>query len=286
MNTYYILSLVLLALGVQASAAHMANGVKIGEVTSESAIVWTRLTTTPTGNIDGKQFPKTSNRDRASALVKDLAQMEGSAPGCLGEVRITYHPANDKASIQSTGWKTVDQKKDFTRQFTLKDLKPATQYLLAVEGRPVAATEPTCKLEASFTTAPAPSTASKVSFTVVTGQDYPRRDTPDGHKIYPVMQQLMPSFFVHTGDIEYYDKPGPYADTVELARFKWNRLYALPHQRAFHNKTPSYFMKDDHDTLKNDCWPGQTYGKITWNDGLALFKEQVPMGQKTYRTFR
>jgi len=27
-----------------ADAAHFANGVKVGEVTSESAIVWTRLT--------------------------------------------------------------------------------------------------------------------------------------------------------------------------------------------------------------------------------------------------
>ncbi|MEJ2701782.1 MAG: alkaline phosphatase D family protein, partial [Sedimentisphaerales bacterium] len=105
-------------------------------------------------------------------------------------------------------------------------------------------------------------------------------------KIYDVMRKLKPDFFVHTGDIEYYDRPRPYAKNKELARFKWNRIYAMPFQRAFHEGTTSYFIKDDHDTLKNDCWPGQKYGQLTWEQGLAIFREQVPMGEKTYRTIR
>jgi alkaline phosphatase D len=100
------------------------------------------------------------------------------------------------------------------------------------------------------------------------------------------MENLGPSFFVHTGDIEYYDKPLPYALNVEFARFKWNRIYSMPFQRSFHNNVASYFMKDDHETLKNDCWPGQAYGDLTWEDGLEIFREQVPMGEKTYRTVR
>jgi alkaline phosphatase D len=125
-----------------------------------------------------------------------------------------------------------------------------------------------------------------VRFAVVTGQEYPRRDSEKGHKIYPLMQKMQLDFFVHTGDIEYYDKPGPYADSLVLARFKWNRIYSLPYQSAFHSTTASYFIKDDHDTLKNDCWPGQSYGDLTWEQGLSLFREQVPMGDKTYRTVR
>ena len=93
------------------------------------------------------------------------------------------------------------------------------------------------------------------------------------------MQKLDPDFFVHTGDIEYYDKPQPYADNIDLARFKWNRLYAMPFQRDFHNHTASYFMKDDHDTLRNDCWPGQSYHDLTWEQGLALFPRAGPDGQ-------
>lgn len=102
----------------------------------------------------------------------------------------------------------------------------------------------------------------------------------------PVMQRLHPQFFVHTGDVEYYDKPGPWAISAELARFKWNRLYSLASQREFRRSFASYFMKDDHDTLKDNCWPGQKYADLTWEQGLGIFREQVPMGEKTYSTIR
>jgi alkaline phosphatase D len=122
---------------------------------------------------------------------------------------------------------------------------------------------------------------------VVTCQDYWKRDDPvNGHRTYDLMRKLQPDFFVHTGDMVYYDRAKPYATTVRLARFKWNRMYALPFERAFHNEVSSYFIKDDHDTLKDDCWPGQHYGELTWSDGLALVREQVPVGEKPYRHFR
>jgi len=156
-----------------------------------------------------------------------------------------------------------------------------------VQGRAAGAEEASCRLGGGFRTPPEAGDAAKVTFVVVTCQEYPRRDDPqNGHKIYSLMREMRPDFFVHTGDIEYYDKPHPFAKTVELARFKWNRIYAMPFQRQFHRYVSSYFMKDDRDTLKNDCWPGQTYGKITWDEGLAIFREQVPMGDSTYRTIR
>jgi alkaline phosphatase D len=142
-------------------------------------------------------------------------------------------------------------------------------------------------IEGSFRTAPKVDTPARIVFAVVTGQEYSRRDDKThGHKIYPVMQKLGLDFFVHTGDIVYYDKAGPYADSIELARFKWNRMYAMPFQRSFHNVVGSYFIKDDHDTLRNDSWPRQSYGDLTWEQGLAIFREQVPMGSSTYRTVR
>ena len=139
----------------------------------------------------------------------------------------------------------------------------------------------------SFHTPVARNKVAPVRFTVVTGQDYPRRDDKImGHQIYPHMLDLGLDFFVHTGDTEYYDKPDPWATNLELARFKWNRLYGLPNQKDFHTKVASYFIKDDHDTLKNDSWPGQTYGELTWEQGLALFPEQFPVTKKNYRTVR
>jgi alkaline phosphatase D len=45
-------------------------------------------------------------------------------------------------------------------------------------------------------------------------------------------------------------------------------------------------MHDDHDLLKNDCWAGQTYGDLTWEQGLQIWHEQIPQSDKPYRTFR
>ena len=267
-----------------ADPVHMANGIKIGEVTSNSAIVWVRLTRNADRNINGKPFPKNNSKKRVSLKYDNLDAMEGAVPGSDGEVRIVL---NGGGSTNDSGWVRVKSQNDFIYQKRFSNLHPATQYQVTAEGRGSDSETAECKVEGAFHTAATKETASKIVFTVVTGQDYPRRDDPaNGHRIYPLMKKLEPDFFVHTGDIEYYDKPLPYADNLELARFKWGRLFSMPFQRNFQRDTASYFLKDDHDTLKNDAWPGQTYGDLSWDQGIALFKEQFPLGEKTYRTVR
>ena len=267
---------------------YQANGIKIGEVTQNSAIIWTRLTATPDLNLPGIPWPTTKKPDGKSLIPdgKTLADMAGAVPGIGGSVKLTYWSKNTGDQKQQTDWTPVDSNSDFTHQFKLSGLAPGESYQLEVESRS-ADKSPGATIKGSFRTAPTAAMARSVSFTIVTGQDYPRRDdAANGHKIYPLMQQLDPDFFIHTGDIEYYDKPGPIATNVELARFKFNRLFGLPFQRTFQNATASYFIKDDHDTLKNDCWPGQTYGDLTWEQGLAIFREQFPLDEKSYRTIR
>src|SRR5262245_16243515 len=71
------------------------------------------------------------------------------------------------------------------------------------------------------------------------------------------------------------------------ARYHWQRMYSLPRLVAFHLRVPGYWEKDDHDTLSDDCWRGKgNRGELTFEEGLRIFREQVPMGEKTYRTFR
>ncbi len=264
------------------------NGIKIGEMTQTSAIVWTRLTANAELNLPGSEWPDTKKPDGNSLIPegKTLADMAGALPGINGSVRLTYWNKDSSARKSQTEWVVVDPDHDFIRQFKLAGLDPGASYQLEVQSRSADAV-PGPTINGSFRTPPPADRSSKVSFTVVTGQDYPRRDDPaNGHKIYPLMHKLDPDFFVHTGDIEYYDKPGPIATNVAVARFKWNRMYGLPFERDFQNVTGSYFIKDDHDTLKNDAWPGQTYGDLTWEQGLAIFREQFPLDEKTYRTIR
>jgi len=280
---------VVLAVNVGARAAEggrvgMADGIKIGEVRQDSAIVWTRLTRNAERNTRGLAF---TVKDEAVPAGRTLDDMEGSVPGIGGVVRVVYWPKESEGQSRATAWQAVDPEADFTRQFQLTGLTAGTRYRLQVEGRPAGATEPACTLSGGFATAPDVSTPARVAFAVVTCQEYPLRDDPEnGHRIYSLMRKLEPDFFVHTGDIEYYDRPLPLAKSRELARFKWNRIFAMPFQRDFHKNVASYFMKDDHDTLKDDCWPGQKYGELTWPQGLAIFREQVPMGESTYRTIR
>ena len=121
---------------------------------------------------------------------------------------------------------------------------------------------------------------------MTTCHDYPRRSHADGHLIYPSMGRLNPDFALHAGDVEYYDKAKPFAWTVDLMRFHWNRLFALPFNRSFYSQTTTYFLKDDHDTLKNDCWPGQTYGSVSFDEGVEVFREQFPAVDRPYGTVR
>jgi alkaline phosphatase D len=66
-------------------------------------------------------------------------------------------------------------------------------------------------------------------------------------------------------------------------------MFSLPTSLEFHRQVPAYFMKDDHDVWQDDTWPTQEsryMGDFTFQDGVEIFKEQVPMGERTYRTFR
>jgi alkaline phosphatase D len=156
-----------------------------------------------------------------------------------------------------------------------------------MEARSTAGGKLSDKVEGAFRTPPAPEQEEELKFCIVTCHDYPRKDDPQGHKIYPVMMNMFPDFYVHTGDVEYYDKPEPWALTEELMRFKWDRYFALPLQRNFFRFVTTYFMKDDHDVLTNDAFPGMTYGTVSWERGLEIFdKEQFPSNDKPYKTVR
>jgi alkaline phosphatase D len=114
-------------------------------------------------------------------------------------------------------------------------------------------------------------------------------DHSDGFHIFEAMRKLAPDFIVFTGDTVYYDNDPPLANTVDLMRYHWDRMFSLPRHIAFLLRTPAFFIKDDHDTLHDDCWPGMQPPKMapmTFERGRTLFLEQVPMGDNTWRTAR
>lgn len=288
--------------GKKTEGPFFGNGFHNGWADQNSIVVWTRLTQKPEGNFGGEKFIEIS-AEEARKLDKEanadsiwkaqipegltLDQMEGDCPGSSGEVKLTYFPVTNSENRTETDWTKVDITKNFTHQWKLENLVPNSKYVVEIQARQDSKSDISDKVVGSFRTPPSAETENDIDFCVVTCHDYWRKDTTDGHKIYGEMLKLFPDFYVHTGDIEYYDKPDVWAMTEELMRFKWNRLFALPLQRNFWAQTTSYFMKDDHDVLKDDAWPGMKYGTVSWERGLEIFeKEQFPSHEKFYKTIR
>lgn len=291
-----------------ADGPYQATGIKVGEVTPTSAIVWTRLTAAAErvdhemirppvryrradadGLVDPPVWPATpANWSPVVELPEgmDVQDMQGAAPGAAGETRVLYR-VSDGDEWAATDWQAVDPDRDYTRQHTLEGLQPATEYALRIESRP-RGKDVSSTVEGRLATAPAENTPARVVFGSVTGQDYINKDRDDGYNIYPAMLARRDlDFFVHTGDILYYDS---WAKNLELARWGWAQMFSLPTNIEFQRLVPTYFMKDDHDVWLNDAYPTQQslyMGDFTFAQGQAVFLEQVPMAsERTYRTFR
>lgn len=285
------------AVALAEGGPYQATGFKVGEVSDTLAIVWTRLTARPERNpsdgptvdIEYESPDGTARRRQAvSAVVMEggvtVGDLREAVPGTDGDVRVSYR-AEGESQWQSTPWRAARPLRDFTRQFRLRGLQPNTRYLVRVETRSIQG-EPGQTLEGGFQTAPAADEPARAVFTVSTGQGNDDQDCPEGFKIYPAMLELGTTFFVHTGDIVYYDR---LAKTVDLARYHWQRMYSWPTNVEFHRQVASFFMKDDHDTWLDDCWPAmQTpyMHEFTFRQGQEIFLEQVPMGRSTYRRVR
>lgn len=270
----------LLVSAAPALEPHQATGVKVGEVTETSAIVWMRLTA------ESRRRSGSTTTLPADGRVEDMG---GACPGAPGRVRVRYGLREDLADAKATDWVEVSAATDFTHSFRLMGLKPATVYHYAADTAGPGGTPQHGSLHGRFATAPPPSDRADVVFTVITGQMYKDLDSPEGYRIYDAMAALKPAFLVPTGDTVYYDNEEPIATTPALARYHWQRMYSLPRLVAFHLRVPGYWEKDDHDTFYNDCWPTREVPEMapmTFAEGQRIFREQAPVGDTPYRTFR
>ncbi len=265
---------------------YQALGTRVGEVTGNAAIVWTRLTKHPQRNNEGVVFPKKADRTKNKPTTVPVEQIEGACPGMAGRVRLRYGLSKDLQDAVITDWIDVTEKTDFIHQFKLSGLKPGSAYHYASETALPGGDQPRGAFRGKFFTAPDAAAPSNFRFCVMTCQGYPDRDHVDGHPIYPSMLALEPKFVTMTGDLVYYDNNAPRAVTPALARLHWERMFSLPRLVAMMSNASSYWLKDDHDTLRNDSWPGMKAGELSWDEGLEIFRQQAPIGPRPYRTFR
>lgn len=306
----------------QPPETRQATGIKVGEVSQNSAVIWVRHTesdsrnnaglipgspewetaydvglpkTPPSAAPDGETKKKRKARSLIWPTWISPSQLEGNCPGAPGRVRLRHSTAQDLAGATWTDWAHVTHETDFSHQFQLTGLKPAAVYYYETQAAPADGPPHPATLRGHFRTAPDRSANARARFVVITGQHYEKTDLPAGpdaaagdYRSYVSMLALAPDFIVPTGDTVYYDSGhrGAFAFSRDMARHHWHRVYSLPNVIRFHLAVAGFWEKDDHDTVDNDCWPGARLGQFTWAQGLATFREQVPMGEKTYRTVR
>jgi len=287
------------------------TGIKIGEITATSAIVWARLTVNDSRVKDTGIHPTilywddlvnewhdTSYFDRkykmgrpdknVKVVMPDghtLQTLDGAVPGIAGQISVKYRAAGT-TEWQTTKWIQVTTETDFATQLNLNHLEANTKYEINVLGK--TNSQGIKIMEGSFSTAPKNDIAAPVNFMVTTCHEYTAQDAPmnGGFKIFKEIQKLQPQFLVHTGDVLYHDK---IAKNLDLAKWNWQKMNSLPNNVAFYQNVPCYFMKDDHDTWMNDCHAAtktKFMGDFTFKQGAALYKQQVPHSEKSYRTFR
>src|SRR5262245_14943499 len=102
------------AADAQDANTRQATGVKVGEVSDTSAIVWMRLTANAGPNLKGKENPA----GKPMVMPKDvrIEDLRGACPGAAGRVRVRYSTNAELSGARTTDWADVDAKSDFSRQ--------------------------------------------------------------------------------------------------------------------------------------------------------------------------
>jgi alkaline phosphatase D len=280
------------------SGPYFASGAMVGEVTQDSAIIWTRLTAEEERNWDGLVPAPLMSPTRVVSISPDIPvwEWEGSVRGVSGEVRVAISELPEFGdSAMRTEWITVDSDTDYTHKFMIDELDGGTRYYYIVEGRLSHDGPINRSAVGTFGTAPNPAEWEDVWFSVIDCQLYYQRDDLEGFKVYESMARLSPifldypDFMVRTGDNVYYDRDNPRGRTLELCRLHWQRMYSLPMLQEFLRQVPSYWQKDDHDAYFDDSHPALEapwIAPLTYSDGARLFREQTPVGESLYRTVR
>jgi len=263
------------------------QGIMVGEVTSNRALIQVRLTQT------------------GQLVERDVAGFEGI-------VEFTLNESNREPQIVAA---TSDH--DFIARVEFSELKPGTQYQCKTRigaDKDSLIDGPT----ATFETLPGAESNDAVRFVVVTGMNYGKfhgddridravhlRDNntalpdpysgPDKNLGYPALETILkqkPDFFIGTGDNVYYDTPkDPRAETITELRQKWHEQFVQPRYRDLFAVVPTYWIVDDHDYRIDD---GDNSGDYEPSPELAqrIMLEQLPYTKMdepnplTYRTHR
>ena len=242
-----------------ASANLLPQGIAVGDVTSQSALLWLRT--------DGPM----------------MVQFEW-AP--VAAWKLVSKMATAVAPVARTPLFTTGPETDFTLAIPIEGLTPATRYRYYVyagtKGREGTATEARVAGRGEFTTLPDAKSQVPVSFAWsgdLGGQQHCRRGAA-GYPIFDVMRAQQLDFFLFLGDTVYADDLCPSPPNEPGADFRATTLaeYRARHRdqrgaealRRFLDSVPVYVIWDDHEVRDNFSGP---------------FDSQMPAGRQALREY-
>ncbi|MDA8975372.1 alkaline phosphatase family protein [Akkermansiaceae bacterium] len=255
----------------------LGQGTMSGEATDTSVFLQTRLT---------------------SAAELDAS---GDLPGASGVVAFEWSLNENFEDSSTTPFQKSKAAQDFIVRAKLSELKRHTAYFYRAHygtSEAEAQTGPT----GTFKTLPGETGDAEVRFIIGSCMNYNKflhgkkarssgpltataEDKQLGFPAFVTMAAEKPDFFVGTGDIVYYDNPFRTAETITELRKCWHEQFRFPRMIDFFKDVPTYWSKDDHDFRYNDS--DNTKDRLPLpSTGIDLFREQLPLPEKSYRTIR
>ena len=237
----------------------LPQGIAVGDVTSQSALLWVRT--------DG---PMMVQIEWAPVAAWDIVSKLGTAV----------------APVARTPLFTSGPETDFTLAIPLEGLMPATRYRLYVfagsKERESTSTEARVAARGEFTTLPDAKSHAPLTFAWsgdLGGQGLCRRGAA-GYPIFDVMRAQQLDFFLFLGDTMYGDNLCPSPPNEPGADFRATTLaeYRARHRdqraaealRRFLDSVPVYVIWDDHEVRNNFAGP---------------FDSQMPAGRQALREY-
>lgn len=232
----------------------LAQGVAVGDVSSQSALLWLRTNGPASVQIE---WATASGWERASKLATVVA------------------PVSSTASITTTA------ETDYTLTIPLEGLSPATRYryhvLVGSAGQTTRQVPASLVARGEFSTLPDEKTSAAVTFAWsgdLGGQGRCRQGV-SGYPIFDVIQRHNLDFFLFLGDTIYGDhvcssppnEPGAdfKATTLQMYRLRHRYQRGAEALQRFLRTVPVYVIWDDHEVKNNFAGP---------------FEEQMPAGRQ------
>ncbi|MDN5943386.1 MAG: alkaline phosphatase D family protein [Nitrospira sp.] len=237
----------------------LPQGIAVGDVTNQSALLWVRT--------DG---PMMVQIEWAPVVVWNRVSKMGTAV----------------APVTRTPLFTTSQETDFTLTIPVDGLASATRYrwyvFVGMKGRDGTSTEARVAAQGEFTTLPDTNRHLPVTFAWsgdLGGQGICRRGAA-GYPIFDVMRAQELDFFLFLGDTVYGDNVCPSPPNEPGADFRATTLaeYRARHRdqrgaealRRFLDSVPIYVIWDDHEVRNNFAGP---------------FDSQMPAGRQALREY-